>query len=95
MGKYIMKVQGNRIYLTYMNAEEDTVQTETFKRIPNYISEFYMSYTSMRGNTSANFSDIEMTYEETEEHIRKNWLPKVPLADQISIQKFFSININH
>jgi hypothetical protein len=93
--RYTLRVHRNRIRLSYINAEDDTVQTETFKRIPNYISEFYMSYTSMRGNSSASFSDIEMTYEETKDHIRKNWLPKVPLADQISIQKFFSININH
>ncbi len=91
--RYTLRVNGNRIRFSYINAEDDRVQTETFKRIPNYVSEFYLSYTSMRGNSYASFSDIEMTYEETREHIRKNWLPKVPLADQISIRQFFSINI--
>ncbi len=93
MDNHIMKVRGNRIHLTYMNAEEDTVQTETFLRVPNYVTEFWMNYTSMRGNSIARFTEVEMTYEETREHIRKNWLPKVPLADQITIQEFFSINI--
>lgn len=91
--RYTLRVHRNRIRLSYINAEDDTVQTETFKRIPNYITEFWMNYTSMKGNSTARFTGIEMTYEETREHIRKNWLPKVPLADQITIQKFFSINI--
>lgn len=91
--QYTLRIQQNKIRLSYLNAEDDTVQTETFKRIPNHASEFYLSYTSMRGNSCASFSEIEMAYQETEEYIRKNWLPKVPLADQISIRQFFSINL--
>ncbi|WP_425420901.1 hypothetical protein [Phaeodactylibacter xiamenensis] len=91
MDKHIMKVRGNRIYLTYMNAEEDTVQTETFLRVPNYITEFWMNYTSMKGNSTARFTGIEMSYQETREHIRKNWLPKLPLGEQITIRQFFSM----
>lgn len=89
--QYTLRIQQNKIRLSYINAEDDTVQTETFKRIPNYSSDFYLSYTSMRGNSCASFSGIEMTYQETKEHILKKWMPKVPLPDQISIRKFFSI----
>lgn len=89
MTKYTLRISGNQIRFGYLDANEDCVQSETFKRVPGLISEYWMAYTSMRGDSSASFTEINMSREETLEYISKNWLPKMPFSDQMKIKQFF------